>query len=96
MGMGQNAARPMGMGQASPMSGMGGMQQARPMNNNMAGMGQPSQPMMGGGMQGGQPMANPNAANTGYRQAPMQQPQQPVRSTVKDKGISIPDFLQKK
>ena len=98
MGMGQNAARPMGMGHAaSPMSGMGGMQQARPMNNNMAGMGQPSQPMMGGAMQGGQPMANPNAANTGYRQAPMQQqPQQPVRSTVKDKGISIPDFLQKK
>lgn len=94
-GMGHAAARPMGMGQASqPMTGMGGMQQARPMNSNMTGMGQASQPMAGmNGMQS-QPMGNPNAASTGYRQTA--QPQQPTRSTVKEKGISIPDFLQKK
>ncbi|MDD6572063.1 MAG: cell division protein FtsZ [Thermoflexaceae bacterium] len=103
-GMGQTAARPMGMGmgQAHPMTnqqpmGMGMQgQQARPMNSGMGmnpGMGQ-TQSMNGMGMnQGmGQPMANPNAANQGFRQ----QPQQPVRSTVKEKGISIPDFLQKK
>ncbi len=95
MGMGQASARPMGMGQPSQsMAGMAGMQQARPMNSNLTGMGQVSQPMAGmGGMQG-QPMGNPNAANTGYR--PVAQPQQPARSTVKEKGISIPDFLQKK
>ncbi len=95
MGMGQASARPMGMGQPSQsMAGMAGMQQARPMNSNLTGMGQVSQPMAGmGGMQG-QPMGNPNAANTGYR--PAAQPQQPARSTVKEKGISIPDFLQKK
>lgn len=104
-GMGQAAARPMGMGmgqahpmQGQPMNGMGMQgQQARPMNAGMGmnpGMGQ-TQSMNGMGMnQGmGQPMANPNAANQGFRQ---QQPQQPVRSTVKEKGISIPDFLQKK
>ena len=84
--------------QGQSMNGMGMQgQQARPMNAGMGmnpGMGQ-TQSMNGMGMnQGmGQPMANPNAANQGFRQ---QQPQQPVRSTVKEKGISIPDFLQKK
>lgn len=104
MGMGQTAARPMGMGmgQAQPMAnqpmGMGMQgQQARPMNAGMgmsAGMGQ-AQPMNGMGMQQpmNQGMVNPNAANQGFRQ---QQAQTPVRNTVKEKGISIPDFLQKK
>lgn len=85
-GMGQTAARPVGMGQAQ--QGMA----PRPMAGQMSTMNQQSAPM-GTPMQT-QPLAGQQQPGAGYRQQAAMQ--QPVRSTVKEKGISIPDFLQKK
>ncbi|MGN0514578.1 MAG: cell division protein FtsZ [Lachnospiraceae bacterium] len=85
-GMGQTAARPVGMGQAQP-----GVS-PRPMAGQMGTMNQQAAPM-GTPMQT-QPLAGQQQMGAGYRQQAAMQ--QPVRSTVKEKGISIPDFLQKK
>lgn len=97
---GMTQARPMssGMNQVHPMQGQQpGMAQARPMNSGMngqMGMRQPQQvnPGMNQGMGMNQQPMNPGM-NQGYAQ---QQPQAPVRNTVKEKGITIPDFLQKR
>ncbi|MGN0160650.1 MAG: cell division protein FtsZ, partial [Lachnospiraceae bacterium] len=92
-GMGQTTARPMGMGVAGvhpagqPMNGMG---QARPSGMGMgAGMGQ-AQPGNAGMGMNRQPMSPAGAQPMGGM------PQTPVQPTQKEKGISIPDFLQKK
>ncbi len=94
-------ARPMGMGQTAQPAGVG-MAQPRPQASAMG-----VNPGLNAGI--AQPRVNTtmnSAVNPSMPQQGMQQTANPVyrqqaaqpqaRSTVKEKGISIPDFLQKK